>query len=408
MSSNRNILNISLLGLRNTDKAALEFFLHKYCSSICRVVTDERADLCILDLDGISGKKLLLQQQGNYPHRQLIALSARDTDINGAHFLRKPLRSTLLQQAIEVCHVEKSQQSQAREDSRTKQPTPEPQQPAVPTPHETPHETPENIQQRRQPQPSVGFAVNNPRTSLDSLEASRRTVQECFGLPYEIDLIKQTDQEKLFYDPSVLFQGVLKRAIERSRQLASPIALQLPVGKHILLLPKANLALTDLSDARLRPRCLLPASQDENQIEHLDYSESHLLRTKNYTPQNIDSLLWKVALWSARGRLPVGTDIDAQVGLQHWPNVTRLLTMPQFLRIAALWVRRPQSLAATVDMLSIEARYVCAFFSACQALNLTWIQAAAGNSDMESAIVDAPTPARTGLLRRLLRHLRVS
>jgi hypothetical protein len=404
VSSSSDILKLSLLGLRDTDQAVLELFLHKQCSRICRIVADERADLCILDLDGINGKKLLLQQQANHPHRPLIALSARDTDIDGVQFLRKPLRSTLLKQAIEFFREEKSQQCQARESSRTRETTPEPPPATVPAEQETARK----VRQGRQHQPSVGFAVNNSKTSLDTLEASSRTVQECFGLPYEINLGKRTDREKLFYDPTVLFQSVLMRAVESSRQSTRPVKLQLPGDKHILLLPKANLALTNLSDTRLRPRCLLPVSQDEIEIQTLGYSEPHLLSTTDHTQQNIDALLWKVALWSARGRLPVGTDINAQIGLQHWPNATRILTMPQFLRIAALWVKSPHSLAATVDMLSIEARYVCAFFSACQVLNLTRIQAAVGSAEMESVIGAAPAPARTGLLRRLLRHLRVT
>jgi hypothetical protein len=395
-----NTIKVVLLGLRNTDNAVLELFLRKHCTNVCRIVSDEQADLCILDLDGIQGKQLLQQQRNNHPHRPLIALSVRDTDIDGVQFLRKPLRSALLKKAIEFYAVEKEKQA------HTQQPNPEPQAPTVAEAQQKQQSISRNTQHR----PVIGFAGNQARSSLGSLQASRRTEQECFGLPHTIELNKPMDRDKLFYDPTELFQNVLKHAIEQCRHAGRPICLHLPGEKSITLLPKANVALTELSDARLRPRCLFQVKQDDIHIEHLDSNESQLLLASNHLPQNIDALLWKVALWSARGRLPVGTDINAQVGLQHWPNVTRLLTIPQFLRVAALWAKRPQSLATTVDMLSIEARYVCAFFSACQVLGLTWMQTVSATPESEFANVNAttPAPARAGLLRRILRHLHVA
>jgi hypothetical protein len=125
------------------------------------------------------------------------------------------------------------------------------------------------------------------------------------------------------------------------------------------------------------------------------------------TPQDIDGLLWKVTLWSARGRLPLGTDIDTTIALRQWPNLTRLLAIPEFLRIAALWVKNPLSLSKTAELLNIEARYVCAFFSACDALELTQVLPTTG----EAVVFDSnqeKSVAPKGLLRRILRRLRVA
>jgi hypothetical protein len=183
------------------------------------------------------------------------------------------------------------------------------------------------------------------------------------------------------------------------------VRLHLPGGKYVTLLPKANAALTDLSDSRLRPRCLLAIKPNETRIELLQESESQLLNTSRYPAQNIDAMLWKVALWSARGRLPIGIDIHSKISLHHWPNLTRLVNIPQFLRVAVLWAKYPRTLADTVEALGIEARYVCAFFSACHALDLTQVQIAPASPEVP--VAEAPKPARSGILGRILRRLRV-
>lgn len=379
-------LKIALLGIGERDKAMLDLFLRKHCSGGCRMVPEERADICILDLDGIHGKKLLQHQRDNHSHRPLIVLSVRDTDIDGVQFLRKPLRTELLKQAIEFYRNELAQRPPVAE---------------VSTPTRARSENGDGAKRA-----AVGFAGNNTRGTLRNLESQKRFAHECCGSASIIDLNEKVDDDKLYYDPSRLFQRILKNAIDLCRQQDRPVMLHLPGSKHITLLPKANIALTDLSDGRLRPRCLLAIKHNETHIEYPQYNETHLLRASNQLPQSIDALLWKVTLWSARGRLPVGTDINSAIGLQHWPNMTRLLTIPQFLRVAALWVRSPLTLAKTVETLGVEARYVCAFFSACHALDLTLIETATASPEVPAVSV-AKSP-RPGLLGRILRRLRVA
>jgi hypothetical protein len=393
-------LKIALLGISERDKAMLDLFLRKHCPGGCRVVSEERADICILDLDGIHGKKLLQQQRDSHSQRPLIVLSVRDTHVDGVQFLRKPLRTELLKHAIEFCRNELAQRAPA--------PAPAPEI-LTPTPAQSANS--DGAKAKRTP---VGFAGSNTRGTLRSQEKQKRFVHEWCGQSSAIDLSKKVDNDKLYYDPSTLFQSILKHAVDRCRHEERAVRLHLPGGKHITLLPKAGLALTDLSDARLRPRCLLAIKHDETRIEYPRYSETHLLRTSNQSPQNIDALLWKVTLWSARGRLPLGTDINSAVGLQHWPNLTRLMTIPQFLRVSALWVTNPLTLAKTVETLGVEARYVCAFFSACHALELTQIQATTASPEVpvvslaKSSRPGLPGPSRPGLLGRILRRLRVA
>lgn len=399
---------IALLGFSERDKGILTFFLEKQRASNFMIVSETYADLCVLDLDGIDGQKLLQQQFDRHPHRSLIVLSVRDVHIDNVRVLRKPLRTDFFKSALEFTLSELTQRSPvARAQLAVATTVPI----SVPDPVLAPAPVSERI-------PSLKGREENSLVSLDSdgidrrsalpgMSAQARIIHGSCGVSGAIDFNMPVDMNKLFYNPHDLFQGVLKNAIERCRHEGRPLHLELSHGKYVTLLPKANIALTNLSDTKLRPRCLLPMEHNQINIDYHRESETHLLNACTDIVQSIDALLWKVALWSARGRLPVGTNIDAVVRLQQWPNLTRLMAIPQFLRMAALWSKSPSPLKKTVELLNIEARYVCAFFSACCALELTHTLAATVNQD----VVPGHMPnsaAPGGLLRRLLKRLRVA
>jgi hypothetical protein len=391
----KNPLKVALLGVNERDRVRLEMFFELHWSSNCLPVSESQADLCILELDSPDGKKLLQRQLENHPDRPLIVLSVHDTDIDGTTLLRKPLNVNLLKDTIEEFMRTLVQQPVAEEEKPAPQPRPQPIA-----------KTDSALQPNDETNSALTIdKINERRRSLPDSATQARIIRGSCGLADNIELGNQSYGSGLYYDPGTHFQQVLKNAIEQCRREIRPLRLSMPGDKYIALLPQANIALTNLSDSKLRPRCLLPIR--EHQIR-IDYPvESDLQRSDNSTAQDIDGLLWKVTLWSARGRLPLGTNIENAIGLRQWPNLTRLLATPQFLRIAALWVKTPLSLNKTAKFLNIEARYVCAFFSACYALELTQILSA---TDGQDVLQNEPgkSVAPKGLLRRILRHLRVA
>jgi hypothetical protein len=396
-SVSRNPLGIALLGMNDRDKSRLELFLDHHWSSNCLLVSEKHADLCILDLDSLHGKKILQQQKTAYPHRPLIVLSVHEADISDVSHLRKPLSVDQLKSTINgfmkalAQHASEEEEEKKKEEKEVPAPTPEP--------------TPRS--KERQSTVTTEPTVNKRRGALPSTATQARIIRGSCGPIGDIDLSNPTADSKIFYDPSVLFQQALKSGIQKCRQEARPVRLSMPDKKYVALLPEANIALTNLSDTKLRPRCMLPINQHEIHIDYPSRGEINQLQANlKASAQDIDSLLWKVSLWSARGRLPLGTKADSTIGLQQWPNLTRLLAVPQFLRIAALWTKTPMPLSKTVETLNIEARYVCAFFSACYALELTQHLSMAEDQEVsQNSAQKSSTPK--GVLRRILRRLRV-
>lgn len=389
-------LGIALLGISERDRASLEMFFDQHWSNNCLVVSEEHADLCILDLDSALAPKILQRQRDNHAQRPLIALSVRDTDIKGVQVLRKPLRIKTLKDAIAFYISELDRQT-----PEMAVPAPEPNLKPVPAPASAPKGT-----QAQNPAAEETVSIDR-RSALPNAATQARIIRGSCGSTGTIKLGNRAESSELYYDPSELFQDRLKSAIDQCRREARPINLHLTGGKYISLLPENNIALTNLSDTKLRTRCLLAIKRSQTSIEIPVQSEFHLLHTRKETPQDIDALLWKVSLWSARGRLPLGTLTDTSIGLRRWPNLTRLLASPQFIRIAALWTKSPSTLSKTAELLNIEGRYVRAFFSACYALELTQTMSNTGDQNMLANNASKPT-AQTSLLRRILRRLRVA
>lgn len=81
----------------------------------------------------------------------------------------------------------------------------------------------------------------------------------------------------------------------------------------------------------------------------------------------LEAFLWKLALYTYRGHLPEGMEVDKPVYLKYWPNLTRLEHTPNAMRIASLLSRQPVALAFIVRILNIPQSHVFNFFAAANA-----------------------------------------
>ena len=116
------------------------------------------------------------------------------------------------------------------------------------------------------------------------------------------------------------------------------------------------------------------------------------------------ALLWKVAIWTSKGRYPDSIDIQHPVFLKHWPNFTRLLITPHALQIAALLINEPRAMMDIVNTLKIKPQYVFVFISAANALGL--VGQVKRQSDEIVSPAEVKEPKTKNLLGRILGKLR--
>ncbi|ALG69112.1 hypothetical protein [Beggiatoa leptomitoformis] len=213
--------------------------------------------------------------------------------------------------------------------------------------------------------------------------------------------------QRVYYNPQNYLQGFFEKAFAQARQLQAPALLLQGFAEPVIILPDEEVILfsKNFTDSKLRTMTLMPLSNTTRlRTAPLAQKElEQLLNKEQFNRQALESFLWKITLWTARGRIPEGTDINKAVTLTHWPNFTRLELTPHAMEITAIWVTQSCTLIETANLLNIRQRYVFALYSAATAIKLT-------NQEKRTEQIpsDAPAtpPATRGLLQRVLSHLR--
>ena len=207
--------------------------------------------------------------------------------------------------------------------------------------------------------------------------------------------------DKLLYAPELHLQGIVASAVEEVRQSNRAVILR-GLGKDIIVFAGGRHVQTGMTPQQLRAICNI--NFDERYIEFLIKRNQPvnevILRRRAIRSE---SFLWYLSLWSSRGRLPHGADIDKPFILCAWPNLTRLPRSPHAMQLAALWYRQAISLRATVVLLNIPAKYIYIFYSACSQQGLI-----CERSRVEAPLSTMQKNPSQGILARLMGFLRHS
>lgn len=298
----------------------------------------QAADIVIFDADHVNAHQHWLQLQREYPQLTVIIVALMYTDIAGTVFIQKPVD---VEQLAKI--IKKMSQKRYADAPQTSCPV------------------------TRQP------LATTIQTQL--LNQATDTVELPLGC-YANDNVPQHNSDKIYYDPEHYLQGVLHNAWTQSQE--SLVGDMLIAGLHTPMIINADdnqlLYEHHFQENLFHTMTVLPLARSHVHIRALT-SEDREQLTQHYqfVEQPLEAMLWKVALWTARGRLPQGSSLTVPVKLKHWPNLTRLLLTPHALEIAALWSAHSCSLLETAEILKINHYHVFAFFSATSAINIAYI-----------------------------------
>ncbi len=233
-----------------------------------------------------------------------------------------------------------------------------------------------------------------------------RRIHECCGNQENSLYLDPARRADLFFDPAETLFGAMLEAVQLARQTGTPTAVD-GLGHPLVLFPDQRSLYTDMREQYLRPLCVRTRSQTPMTIRAIPIEDTPVAAATDPRLQRLDATLWKVALWTARGRVPHGTSLDAPVSLRAWPNLSRLEVIPGAMQMTALWIAQPTSLLQTAERLAVPYRYVFSFFTACQALGLIEQTTVA-----DAVAVHSPPPEqlpakaeRRGLFGRMLNKL---
>lgn len=137
--------------------------------------------------------------------------------------------------------------------------------------------------------------------------------------------------------------------------------------------------------------CMTPAS--EYKVTVLNKHDG------NYDPENtgrnIDELMWIAGFYASKGRLMEGCYRDDVVELMHWPNLTRLPSTPNTMRLASLLSSHPTSITLAHRFLRIDRAEAYQFYTAARCAGLA---RAVNRTPKEPALKPHRNQALLGLL----------
>lgn len=392
-------LRASVLGMDGRLLATFKYFLQGPCKNQAVLVTDQSAEIIVVDFDSRNASELLAREREKFPARPIIVTSLRSPDLNGAIYVAKPIKAVAMLAALDQARKMLADAASAL----AKQPVHKDDQGGA------------VISEPIRKKTSIQHPYKRRSTHQTAMLLDERAYSSYVGMVEDINFKNPLQVAKAHYDKKKYLQAYVESAVNLAR--THKRIFQLNCGwKPITIFPQSNEVWVDADDKQIRSFCVVPVGSI------MDFNDSGVTSSRRsiITPvsadridtdrnpknfQSIDAFLWKIALWTSNGRVPDGILFDQPVYLSRWPNLSRLVVIPHALRIAALLIIRPITLPEVATALQIRHQYVFSFFSASMALGL------AGQSRRRNDPVEVVAPReikqRTSLLQKILNRLRI-
>ncbi|WP_394752094.1 hypothetical protein [Crenothrix sp.] len=357
------------------------------------------------------------------PQRAIIVLTAGTAgriDRDNVLYLDKPIKTDEMMDAIDwandISHsrVRRKPYFDRVQISEFAREIAKPNKPEVPLPEIKAVDTPQSPAVLKTP---ADFKVNEQEKLINLDEQHKKakyssaiTIEEpdfndFFGVLPEINLNDIHERHLAAYDPKKYYQGYVQFAYKSAGEKTQILQLSSSVWNTLVVLPHSHEIWLDTNDDVLREKACVWLDLGTMSITPIDKEITQSMGNLEKI-QDMNAFLWKLALWTSKGRYPKAIEVDRPIYLQQWPDLTRYIITPHALRIAAFLVSRgPETMINVATVLAIELRYVYIFVSAAHALGL----AAQAKRQMDALIqVTLPVipPARKGILSRIINKLR--
>lgn len=398
-------LKVTLHGMDERAAQMFGMFLAGPARGCCVVVPEGQQEAVVVDLDGVGAERLWLDVRRRFSGPALV-LSVREKQLRHSIWVPKPIRADELIDAVARVRTELNTLAVlhrgealaekiagatgdgSQSDTRRMEAVGRPQ---VQTPPEAPAA-------QRTTAETGGGAARAAELAL----RERRVHEYCGDLADEVYRDPRR-RAGLFFEPDDTLYGAMREGMRVAKAAGTPAVVE-GLGHPLILYPDQRRLFIEMREQYLRPLCIRSRHQTPMRVHAIPLEETPITTPADPRLQRLDATLWSIALWSARGRVPSGTSLDAPVSLRAWPGLTRLQLTPGAMQIAALWIKQPTGLMATAERLGLPYRYVFSFFTACQALDLV-DQAAAAPVRAAPSPAEAVPAERRGLFKRMLNKL---
>lgn len=329
-------LRIALFGFSERNESMMRQLFAGARWRDCLVVEQSPIDFAIVELDTQNPTKTWGDFREIFPDTLALTLSLKEQHLANTVFVQKPLNMEKLRHSVDkvIAYLNEtsavtSQSNGVLEDS----------------------------------------LAQTAQTAADSM--GDELDNQLFGLTVEIDLNNTEARLERAYNPGDYFLGELKKAVEAAEKSgkALEIAGSLygePWPGAIRINPATHTIETNLRDIMLRAMSIvrLDSGQFTLEVKH------SMVPLSGATTISTKALVWKVALWTARGRLTTYIGFERKISLKNWPNVTRYMEVPYVLQLSAALVANSYTPVELCQKLNIPQRFVFSYLSAVNANGL--------------------------------------
>jgi hypothetical protein len=365
-SKAKQVLRVALHGMDGRSYKTMEMYLRGPCKGNARVVLENEAEIDIIDADHPTAASILENRRLQTPDRPIILLSLQTLKIDNTLFVKKPVESAnlldILKQAKQILDkqkVDSAKHIDLLDDTTDFKLKIKAETPLV-----------KEISSKNIDQNELKNMVKN-KTSVYLNEGG---FSSFFGVVANIDFDDPEQLPLASYNIKNSYLYYVTSAFKVAKVKGG--ASQLNCGwKPLLIFPHSSMIWLDADDKQLMAFSGITISKELGfSIDLTPVNLTSWTLNKDLDKcQSMEAFVWKLAIWTSKGRFPDAIDFHKQIYLKQWPNFTRLVVTPHALRIAALLMQGPRSMLNIANVLNINPKYVFVFVSACYALDLIGI-----------------------------------
>lgn len=403
-------VGVALLIANERYRNTLRMYLEMQPGSGYQVVETADASVAVMDFDDAAARREWRQLRAQHADLAVICMSYTDKVPEGLLYLAKPVNGPELLAALAkvVARFPSRAGATVVRTSRDNAPETDGKVLAAALAAEpgsaggsTPESSPDMAEELRQSAGAMHHARNQQTRSAAQLIDRRAHWREypawgtAGGQSFEPDLLYISVAERTLRE--VLADG-RTRLIDSELQRREPVVCCAEHGGTVRTL---------VTDGVLRAACLVSSAQQGLTTRMGDPAE---LAAIGGSTISAEAFLWKIALWSARGRRPAGIGDEERVALRRWPNLTRVVPTSGATRIAALWASGTYSLSDTASTLGMDLATVYSCYYAMRVCGLLAtpqddVSPTTRGEVSAAPVVSAIQAQRRGLFSRIVKHL---
>lgn len=359
------LLKVDLIGASRRLRETLAVVCQGPAKGLCIFADGHHADAVIVDLDSVGAQAEWDIYRNKYPHRPAIVLSLKDGTIEHAdEILVKPIKVQAFAEALQRLAKRAEEISRYQATMVSKPSVPDsgmavsaelhPVQPDVESPTQKVAVLPMSLDK------------TVPLAAAPQLPPTRNYAEVC-GVREDIDTENAELVSGILLSVDNRLLGMLVRAVAEASHLKQTRMVAFKQVPLAVIFPESHTIGTTLNDDMLRNLSGKTFTGDALMISAVD-PRKPVLGSMSMISE--EAMLWKIAAWTYRGMLPEKTLLQERAYLRHWPNLTRLLELPDAMRISALMIDQPMRLTSVADALGIPQRHVFAFYSCASTIGL--------------------------------------